>query len=228
VPRTLYRDIIITFPVNENSYFESYLPVFTLPLKLIPVDNIFIGQGLNNGGYFPQMYTKFHAYQYSDADFFIHMDSDTIFREPVTRLDFLDEHNRVYVHRIKFETMDKNLQVWQKPAQTLFMESVPYETTTGFPFVIPRGLYPNAKYLIEKRHKKYFLCIASSVKNFIEFTTLGHYLITNMPETRWKFNDMKSSKVIQSWSWGGFGPNQVTWYEFILKATNSSLCEIQS
>ena len=99
----------------------------------------------NNGSYYSQMYAKFHAYQYSDADFFIHMDSDTIFKEPIGLLDFLDAHNKVYVKRIKFETMAEKIpSVAKILPRNYFLEQVPYETLTGFPFVYPRDLYQNA------------------------------------------------------------------------------------
>ena len=32
------------------------------------------------------------------------------------------------------------------------------------------------------------------VQDFAEFTTLGHYLITYMPSTRWTDNDKRSEK----------------------------------
>ncbi|CAM4872634.1 unnamed protein product [Rotaria socialis] len=200
VPRTLYRNIIITFPFTETSYFQSYLPFFSLPIKLIQSNDVYIKNGPNNGSYYSQMYVKFHAYQYSDADFFIHMDSDTMFKEPISRRDLLDEHNRVYVKRVKFDTMAANFRVWQKPAEKILLESVPYETMTGFPFVFPRDLYENTIRLIEKRHNKPMLAAVRSVWDFIEFTTLGHYLITHMSNNRWVDNDNKSSKVVQSWS----------------------------
>jgi hypothetical protein len=228
VPRTLYRQIIITFPSTETPYFHSYLPLFSLPLKLIPVDDIFISYGNNNGGYYSQMFDKFHAFERSDADFFIHMDSDTVFKAPVTRRDFLDDHNRVYVKRDPFVNMTDAFRVWRKAAEGLLLEPVPYETMTGFPFVFPRDLYPKTIDLIEKRHKKCLLHVFQSRRNLIEFTTLGHFLITHMPPTRWIENVRKSEKVAQSWSWGGFGPNEVAWYECLLRAKNESLCQRQS
>lgn len=227
VPRSLYRDIIITFSTTETAYFQSYLPLFPLPIKLIPTTDIFIKNGPNNGNYYSQMYAKFHAFQHSDADFFIHMDSDTIFTKPVHRLDFLDEQNRVYVKRIKFNDLAKNFRTWQTAAGKLLLEPIPYETMTGFPFVFPRDLYQNTIQFIENRHKKPMLEVARSVQDFIEFTTLGHYLITYMPD-RWVDNDKKSAKVVQSWSWGGFGPSEVALYECILRATDDQICHLQS
>jgi hypothetical protein len=191
------------------------------------MNDIFIKNGSNNGSYYSQMYTKFYAYQHSDADFFIHMDSDTIFNEPIVRLDLLDEQNRVYVKRSKFSELRQNFRVWQKPAEKLLLEPVPYETMTGFPFVYPRDLYQNTIRPIEKRHKKSMLEVVTAVQDFIEFTTLGHYLITYMPE-RWIDNDNKSAKVIQSWSRRGFGPSQVAWYECILRAKDHKTCHFQS
>jgi hypothetical protein len=226
VPRTSYRDIIITFSSTETAYFQSYLPFFPLPIKLMPITDVFIRNGPNNGSYYSQMYGKFYAYQHSDADFFIHMDSDTIFKEPIVRSDFLDEQNRVYVKRVKFDTLTKNFQVWRKVAGKLLLEQISYETMTGFPIVYPRDLYQNTIRLIEKRHKKSILEVARAIEDFSEFTTLGHYLITYMSNTRWVDNDKKSEKVIQLSSWGGFGPSQVAWYECILRAKDHKMCHL--
>ncbi|CAF1073898.1 unnamed protein product [Rotaria sordida] len=227
VSRTLYRDIVITFSSAETAYFQSYLPFFSLPIKLIPTNDVYIKNGPNNGSYYSQMYTKFHAYQYSDADFFIHMDSDTMFKEPIIRLDLLDEQNRVFVKRSRFNEIDMNSRVWQKPAEKLLLEPVLYETMTGFPFVYPRDLYENTIRLIESRHNKPMLAVVRSVQDFIEFTTLGHYLITYMSNRRWIDNNNKSYKVVQSWSWGGFGPRQVAWYECLLRAKDNKMCHLQ-
>ncbi len=227
VPRTLYRDILITFSPVDTTYFQSYLPFFPLPIKLISTTDVFIKDGPNKGSYYSQMYAKFYAYQHSDADFFIHMDSDTIFNEPIIRLDFLDEQNRVYVKRFKFDKLAANFRVWQKSAEKLLLEPVPYETMTGFPFVFPRDLYQNTIRLIEKRHKKPMLEVVRAVKDFAEFTTLGHYLITYMSGVRWVDNENKSAKVTQSWSWGGFGPHEVAWYECMLRAKDHNMCRLQ-
>ena len=226
VPRTVYRHILITFSSSERHYFESYLPHFTLPIKLRPMDDVFFKTGPNNGSYYSQMFAKFHAYQHSDADFFIHMDSDTIFTEPINRSDFIDDRNRIYIKRIKFADLAQNFRVWQRPSQKLLLESVPYETMTGFPFVFSRDVYQNAINLIEKRHKLPIIEVVKSINEFAEFTTLGHYLITYMPD-RWVDNNKKSEKVIQSWSWGGLGPGQAAFYECVLHAQHSRDCHFK-
>ena len=68
-----------------------------------------------------------------------------------------------------------------KAAEKLLLQTVIYETTTGFPFVYPRDLYQNTIRFIEKRHKKPMLEVVKSVQDISEFTTLGHYLLTYMP-----------------------------------------------
>ncbi|CAF4739218.1 unnamed protein product, partial [Rotaria sp. Silwood2] len=41
VPRTLYRDVVITFSSTETAYFQSYLPFFSLSIKLIPTNDVY-------------------------------------------------------------------------------------------------------------------------------------------------------------------------------------------
>ena len=85
VPRALYRQIIITFHSKETAYFHSYHPLVSLPLKLIPVEGLFI-----------------------------HMDSYTIFKAAGTRLDFVDDWKRVYVRWESFETMTEAFRVCRR------------------------------------------------------------------------------------------------------------------
>ena len=63
VPRSVYRNIIVAFPRQDTTYFESYLPLFDLSIRLKPEDDVFIKPGPNNGSYFSQMYSKLMAHK---------------------------------------------------------------------------------------------------------------------------------------------------------------------
>ena len=94
VPRAMYRNIIIAFTRNETAFFESYVKHFspTLPIILHPQDDpVILIPGPNKGGYYAQIISKLYTYTNSDAAYFIHMDSDTIFNRPVSLVDFIDE-----------------------------------------------------------------------------------------------------------------------------------------
>ena len=59
VPPTMYRDIIICFAKHEEEFFQSYLPYFSVPVRLVPEEDVYINSGgPNNGSYYSQMYSK--------------------------------------------------------------------------------------------------------------------------------------------------------------------------
>jgi hypothetical protein len=219
VPRTAYRDIIVTYNRKEDEFFRSYLPQIPLPLKLIPEDDVYFREGANNGSYYSQMYSKFLPWKLSDADFFIHIDSDCVFTQQVSRLDFLDKQGRVYVKRVEYAKLNEAFRRWQAGAERLVNESVPMETMTGFPFVFPREAYQGLIEHVERQHEKPFLETLKSLKDFNEFTPLGHYLIHHMPG-RWVDNNNKSAKVMQQVSWRGFTPEAAAACEAAIRAGN--------
>lgn len=218
VPSHVYRNIIVTYERKEDAFFRSYLPLVPLPLVLVPEDDVYIRAGPNNGSYYSQMYSKFFPWKHSDAEYFIHFDSDCVFTQPIARNDFMDDQGRVYIQARKYPDLSKGHQVWRAPAEALLREPVPAETMTGFPFTYPRELYVQFIAHVEQVHNKPFLDVLRSMENFNEFTTLGHYLMNHMPG-RWVYNDTKSKKVKQQFSWGGLTPEAAAECEIAIRSS---------
>lgn len=217
MPRSVYRNIIIAYKQDEDSFFRSYLPLFPLPLVLVPEDDVYFRDGPNNGSYYSQMYSKFMPWKHSDAQYFIHIDSDCVFKERIYRHDFIDETGRVCVNRINFADLPQYLRVWQAGAERLLNESVPTETMTGFPFVFPRAAYSGLIAHVERKHGKPFLDVLKSRSQFNEFTPIGHYLINYMPGA-WVDNIQKSAKIIQQRSWDGLSPEAAIRCEIAIRS----------
>jgi hypothetical protein len=218
VPRTVYRKIIVTYNRQEDAFFRSYLPLIPLPLVLIPEDDVYFqGGGPNNGSYYSQMYSKLMPWKHSDAEYFVHIDSDCVFTKRVSVSDFVDEQGRVYVAGSPFAAMKESYRVWQAPAEKLLNESVPTETMTGFPFVFPRGAYQGMIAHVEQRHGMPFLDVLKSMDYFNEFTPLGHYLMHHMPG-KWVENTRKSEKVKQQRSWNGLTPEAAATCEIAIRS----------
>lgn len=203
VPQSIYRKIIVTYDERENFFFRNYLEQFqaTMNLTMIPQENVYIRPGPNKGGYYSTMWSKYHTFQLSDADYFIHVDSDTIFTRTVTLKDFLDSKCRVYVKRVPYTTLPSNYHDWKQAAEELFNETVEYETMTRFPFVYPRELYLCAIKHVEKVHRKPFLQVARKVTHFSDHSALGAYLIAHMPEYYVDYPVNMDNFILQSWSW---------------------------
>jgi hypothetical protein len=217
VPSNIYRDIIITYNKKEDDFFRKYLPLIRLRLKLVPEDDVYIKDGHNNGSYYSQIYSKFFPWMHSDADYFVHIDSDCVFNQAITRRDLVDDNGRVYVKRVQFSSMQDNHRIWQGGAEKLLNESVPEETMTGFPLVYPREAYRGLIQHVERAHAKPFLEVLKSMQEFNEFTPLGHYLISHLPG-RWVDNELKSAKMIQQWSWGGLTPEAAVTCEIAIRS----------
>lgn len=219
VPPHVYRNIIITYNKKEHDFFQSYLPLVPLPLVLIPEDDVFIRDGKNNGSYYSQMYSKFFPWKHSDADYFVHFDSDCVFTSTISKSDFMDDQGRVYVKAVNYSQLSKNFWTWKAPVEAMLKEEVPAETMTGFPFVFPRELYQEFISYVERLHGQEFLGVIRSMDDFIEFTSLGHFLTHHMPG-RWVYNDTKSAKVMQQRSWSGLTPEAAVACEIAIRGGN--------
>ena len=117
---------------------------------------------------------------YSDADYFVHLDSDCVFqRQPtarrrakeeagqgegeqqqqqkplfrkVSRSDFVDARGRVRVRRVPFASLPEPFRRWQRAAEGMLLEPVPFETMSCFPLVFPREVYGLVAELVLERH----------------------------------------------------------------------------
>jgi len=138
---------------------------------------------------------------FSDADFFVHIDSDCIFKRQlvegegegkeeggkegggngnakekktknnkklppsssssssssssyrkITRSDFVDPRGRVRARRVPFASLPEPFHRWQKAAEKMLLEKVPFETMSCFPLVFPRRVYGLVKEIVLERH----------------------------------------------------------------------------
>lgn len=227
VSRDSYRNVIITYDKSDAHFFNSYLPKFkTLPIKTIAASsNKGWKYGHNNGGYHAQIYSKMMAHTYSDADFFVHIDSDCIFNQNINSSHFFDSNGRVYLSPVRFSDLPPNFRIWQNVSQSMLLVPVEFETMTRLPLVYPRVLYPAVLDHISKVHKnKNVLSVLQQLPSICEFTSLGAYLMKFMPELWTLFPKEKEGFVNQGWSWGGFGPENVAYYECILRAQKREDC----
>jgi hypothetical protein len=228
VDPSTYRNIIVIYNTTNDAFFKSYLPYFKLPIKLIPVrDDPRWKDGINAGGYKAQLYSKMLAHSYSDADFYINLDSDCIIYKPVNISHFMDiDTGRVYVQRILFSDRDEHKRIWQRPTEYMLKFEVPYETMTRFPMTFPRDLYQNLLNHISANHRnESVLSIMQEMETTNEFTPLGAYLITKMPNRWMDLPPEKDNILVQSWSWGGFKPNVAAYYECLLQAPHYQDCK---
>lgn len=223
IPKRLYRHIIISYDQHEHDFFAPFLDVYNLPIRLLPDKGVFIrppstikGDLYNTQGYMMQMVSKYMPWRHSDADYFMHLDSDIMIRRPINKTDIMDDAGRVYYNYVNFSTLSPAQGWWQQPSEELLQEPVPLETMTGFPFVFPRDLYPKLIRHVERVHGAPFYDVLRSMERFNEFTPMGHYLITYMPD-RCVHNAHKSDAFEQVHSYDGLSADIVARFERYLR-----------
>lgn len=155
---------------------------------------------------------------FSDADYFVHVDSDCVFKRlelkggeqkeapsyrKIRQEDFVDDKGRVRVRRVPFSSLPENHQRWKVATEGMLRgkENVEYETMSCMPIVFPRVAYRLAREaVIENWGENFnltsfktlqdkFFEIISSLDDFGEFTILGHVLTTRLKKGDWWLPD---------------------------------------
>lgn len=224
VPRDLYRHLIVAYHEEEHAFFQNFLGAYRgLPIRLLPEQDTFIrtpstapGDLYNTQGYMMQMLSKYMPWKHSDADYFMHLDSDVVVRRPINRTDIMDDRGRVYYSFVEFASLTPAQGMWRQPSEALLKEPVPRETMTGFPFVYPRELYTTTMQRVEAAHGKPFLDVLRAVDRFNEFTPMGHVLMTHMP-ARCVEKPNRLDAFEQVHSYDGLTPDIVARFEGYLR-----------
>lgn len=157
-------------------------------------------------GYLSQQIFKVYADTYSDADYILHIDSDTMFTRPVTPQTFFRNGKPTWMM-----TPIRELEVtaWAQVIKQFMGEEPEFEFMRRFPFVFPRWFYAAFREYIRGAHH---LSAESFIKqspyrNWSEFNCMGafaykfhrdkfHWINTSMDE--WP-----ELTVEQLWSHGG-------------------------
>lgn len=230
VDKNSYRNVIITYDTSDSYFFDSYLQQFynTLPIKTV-VSNSNKGwvYGHNKGLYNAQIFAKMLAYTYSDADYFVHIDSDCVFNTYINSSHFFDSNGRVYLTPIPFNITEPNYK-WKKICQDMLKIPVNYDIMNRMPLVFPRFIYRAVLNHISKVHNGRPISILQKMEEINEFTTFGAYLMTFQSEL-WTPPPIEKDNIVTiSWSWGGFGPESAAFYECLLRAQKHTDCYFAS
>jgi hypothetical protein len=157
--------------------------------------------------YLGQQITKMMADTYTDADFIMHFDSDTVLTADVTPDTFIVDGKPINY----YEPYTKLDDCPWRPIVTDVLGWEPeYEFMRRHPFVYPRSIYHKLRgYLTEK----YFISFEQYVMNrqyrsFSEFNVLGAYAWRYYKDLfDWRDPHNNPTYVKQFWSWGGINHN---------------------
>lgn len=174
-----FRQVMVAIPDNDMSGLNSWLPEFSnntgVPIRF----KMF--RDWKDKGFLCHEWQIICADQFTDADYFIHLDSDTLFVEPVTPADYFVDGKPVLMHgsyQWLHQVVQANLMMWRETVVNAIGGDVPMETMRRHPAVHPRMIYGLTRKCIEQHTGKHPMeyvhgCQESFPQGFCEFNTLG-------------------------------------------------------
>lgn len=163
--------------------------------------------------YCQQQVDKMHADHFSDAEYFLQIDSDTIFTRPVCPEDFITDNRRVKWLYTPYSSINSgDGQTWKKPTEKIIGHSVDMEYMRRMPFCVPAWALKEFRSWIHKVHgvtlERYFM--TQPDRQVSEYNFLGAYLwFYHRDRIDWQNTDVEMGTVFchQSYSWGGLNPD---------------------
>lgn len=177
-----FRNVVLVHPANEPP--DLSLPVFRdMPIVLKPVVE-------NGDGYLFQQVVKASAHEWTDADYILHIDSDTIVTTKISPETFIEDGKIPWLIT-PYKDLQRGLDelkrgnpalshwqcatVWQRCTEQFLGPPVEFEFMRRFPMMIPRQLHLAISKFCETTHgmrlTDYILNQPNSY--FSEFNALG-------------------------------------------------------
>jgi len=100
-------------------------------------------------GYHWQQWIKMRAPEFTDADFIVHSDSDTYFKEPVNIREFFIGERVAWIFR-KYSELNVP---WKSLTEKALCRECEIEYMQTYPFILKREIYAKAKEVLESNHQ---------------------------------------------------------------------------
>lgn len=218
-----FEEVVVIIPDDSN------LPLTAERLVKVHEPGPSAENAGNHGtGYAFQQVVKMNADKYCKSDFILHIDSDTIFTQPVTLDDFMvmpdwvnDPNDDRRFHRslplwlmTPFKDIlptDKNLVAHVESMRRFSGIDPEFEYMRRMGQVIPRWAYGCFREFCLSKHGQTFeqYAMAQGFRGISEFNLIGHFLHREFPNFI-HFHDTRfgipKSVVLQNWSWNGITP----------------------
>lgn len=174
-----FREIKVMIPKDDLSAMNDILVEFSMH-KGVPI-RVGLFEDWPDKGFLRHEHIIMCSEEHSSADFILHMDSDTMFIEPVKPEDYFVDGKPVLLHATYHwlvHTQQANLAMWQTAVQQAIGWAPDQETMRRHPAVHYRKTYPITRAIIEKNAGKsaeeYIKgCENGFPQTFCEFNTLG-------------------------------------------------------
>ena len=205
-----FRNTIVVYPARDADILRPVCDRFPFVVQKMVEET--------GDGHLFQNATKTSCDLYSDADFFLHMDSDCLFTEEASPEDYKTDGrcDIVYCPYTELQTSHGGNPVpWQDITSRSIGIPVLVETMRQFPMMYPEWLYSETRKRIEEIHKTtFFKYVMESLpdgpafKGYSEFNSIGcvaMYLFYNHFNFYYSNSDerlrkLKPAKVKQFWS----------------------------
>jgi hypothetical protein len=186
-----FRDIHIVVPQGQAEHLKH------LTLEKVHECPVY------GDDYLGQQITKMMADTYTDADFILHIDSDTVFTQDVTPDTFIIDGKPIIYH----EPYSKvGLEPWYPVVSEVLGWAPENEFMRRFPFVYPRWLYGDFRGYLETLYYDSFENYVSSRphRSFSEFNIIGEFAWkTHHDKFTWRNPHDDPTYVRQFRSWDG-------------------------
>lgn len=216
-----FRQTIVVFPNRDKHIFEPMVAKFK-DMKAIGFDEA-------SDGHMHHNIIKCTADTFSDADAFLHIDSDCVFLEVVTPTTYMTDGKPDLLFDYYAEMQGVP---WRQVTEAALGIKCEVETMRRHPFLYPRELYKLTRDRVELVNKmgfeKYVFGaqkLGGAHRGFSEFNALGcagYYLYPEMFNMVHASEGVKSAGVRQYWSWSGLTSQERFDLEWVTKGWDES------
>lgn len=159
-------------------------------------------------GYMHQQLSKLHADAFSDADYLLFQDSDTIFTRPITPRDVITQGGKVHWLYTPRASMGSGADTWRKETEKAMLQPVEHEFMRRHPFCVPRWALEGLRAWFWRAHGQSLESYIAEQQDrqFSEWNVLGAWLwLHHHSRANWINTDVELGVpfVIQHYSWGG-------------------------
>lgn len=194
---TGFRQVVIVIPDTDN------LDGLTVERVIKVKDTM--------PGYMQQQSSKMYADAFSDADFFLYVDSDCVFTEPVTPETFMTEGKVNWLHTPWSKVGEDAQRAWGEVMRKCLGEEPTQELMRRHPQLIPRWALQEFRGFVAQKHGvslEHYIK-AQPLGAFSEFNTCGFYLwLHHHEKVNWINTEefLPPTVLVQRWSHGGISP----------------------
>lgn len=154
---------------------------------------------------------KLNADLYTDADYILTTDSDTIFACPVTPETYMRDGKTIWLHRTWKDALAQEgdaVMRWHRGMTKFFGAEPPFEFMCRHPELIPRWLYSAFRIFCFERHGKTMAEWVETDKEFADWNMLGYYAWLYHREAFYWINqsEVAPPPLTVKQYWGGHTP----------------------